>query len=147
MAGEGWGAPKFVTGANEKYFFMCGILHESLRKHAPCTPLFVMDFGLNEAQQRILDDKGMRLPMPAGLDAGMHPYKLKSSVDLYTGSKPGPWVWIDSDMMAVRDCDADLEAAWQGFRRDGIRLAMTRDMGPDTTLGSFSRRYETPKLR
>ena len=38
-------------------------------------------------------------------------------------------------------------AAWQGFRRDGIRLAMTRDMGPDATLGSFSRRYETPKLR
>lgn len=139
--------PRFVTGADEKYFYMCGILHESLRKFLPGFPLYVMDFGLSAGQRRILRENGMLLPLPAGLEAGMHPFRLKSSMDRYVSAMPGPWIWIDADMMAVRDSSAEVHTLCKGLRQDGARLAMARDMGPDRTLGSFSRRYETPRLR
>ena len=138
--------PKFVTGADEKYFYMAGILLESLKQFAPDVPLYVMDFGLSEGQKRLLDAEGILLPMPAGLAPGMHPYKLKSNVDRFVGGVVGPWIWIDSDMFAVRECGAEILSRFDDFRRNGIRLAMTRDMGPDPTVGDFSRRYATPKL-
>jgi hypothetical protein len=106
-----------------------------------------MDFGLNESQLGYLQGRGRLLPRPAGLAPGTHPFRLKSSLDLYLRGKPGPWIWIDADMMAVRDCSQALEALCARAGQGGFGLALAGDMGPDRTLGAFARRYETPKLR
>ncbi len=147
MANEFPPGPKFVTGADQKYFFMCGILHESLKKYAPGIPLYVMDFGLSEGQKSILEKSGMLLPLPSGLEAGLPPSRLKSSIDLFTGGGAGPWVWIDADMMAVRECRRQLEDLLGSLGDDGTRLAVSGDPDPEWTLGAFSVRFDAPKLQ
>ena len=48
---------RFVTGANSRYFFMCGILLESLNEFFPEILSFVMDFGLTESEAQFFETK------------------------------------------------------------------------------------------
>ncbi len=87
----------------ENYFLMCGTLMESLDRHFPLIPFFVMDFGLSEGQKEFFRMRGMLLTMPAGFAKGDHPFKLKSSLGAYLGEDFGVPVWIDADIIAVSD--------------------------------------------
>lgn len=140
----------FVTGINEPYFLLCGMLIESLDRHFPLIPLHVMDFGLSEGQREFFRAKGMLLPMPAGLSPRDHPYKLKGAMRDYLGDRFEAPVWIDADFMALRDGTDDLHARWEEMMSAGKRVAVSTCHGPPggaaETLGEVTRTQPMPHL-
>src|SRR5215813_7093681 len=100
---------RFVTGANSKYFFMCGMLLESLDEFFPGIPSFVMDFGLTEPQAKFFETKNQLLKLPSNLKKEDHPYKLKGNMRSFLGEQfTGTSIWVDSDIIAVGGGHSDL---------------------------------------
>jgi hypothetical protein len=92
----------FVTGANDKYFFVCGTLLQSLEEYFPGIPCLVLDFGLSKSQAQFFQTKNQLLKLPSTLTKTDHPYKLKSSLGLFLGGQTIAMpVWIDCDIIAV----------------------------------------------
>ena len=54
----------FVTGTNDQYFFMCGMLLESLQSCFPGVACRVMDLGLSEARRKYFEQKKLLLKVP-----------------------------------------------------------------------------------
>lgn len=140
----------FITGINEQYFLLCGMLIESLDRHFPLIPLHVMDFGLSEAQREFFRAKDMLLPMPKGLTPQDHPYKLKGAMREYLGDRFDAPIWIDADMMALRNGTEELLARWEQMMTEGKRVAVTTCHGPPggiaETLGSVTSAQPMPHL-
>jgi len=141
---------KFVTGINEQYFLLCGMLIESMERHFPLVPLHVMDFGMSDAQREFFRAKDMLLPMPAGFSPGDHPYKLKGAMREYLGGFDAP-VWIDADIIALRNGTDDLFACWEEMQAGDRRVAVTtchgRPDGVAETLGFVTGAQPMPHLR
>jgi hypothetical protein len=141
----------FVTGINENYFLMCGVLMESLERHFPLLPLHVMDFGLSDAQREFFRLKDMLLPLPPGLSARDHPYKLKGAMRDFLGDRFDAPVWIDADIIALRDGTAELEACWEQMESAGKRMAVTichgRPDGAPETFEFVTGAQPMPRLR
>ena len=126
------------------------MLIESLDRHFPLIPLHVMDFGLSDAQKEFFRAKGMLLPMPAGLTPQDHPYKHKGAMRDYLGDRFDAPIWIDADIMALRDGTDDLHARWEEMMSAGKRVAVTTCHGPPggvaETLGSVVSNQPMPHL-
>ncbi|HEX5210455.1 MAG TPA: SEC-C metal-binding domain-containing protein [Pseudolabrys sp.] len=138
----------FVTGANDKYFFMCGMLLESLHSCFPGIPCRVMDFGLSEPRRKFFIEKKLLLDIPAGLNKTDHPYKLKSGMASFLADEPASLpVWIDCDIVAVRPAGNELlDLAGELVAQNKI-MAMSTDEGPNKTLASVCNSYNEAKLR
>lgn len=92
----------FVTGADDKYFFICNILLQSLEQFFPEIPCFVLDFGLTDTQTRFFESKKRLLKLPPHLKKTDHAYKLKSSLRSFLRDQPSIMpIWINSDIIAV----------------------------------------------
>lgn len=142
------GSLKFVTGANDKYFFMCGMLLESLQGCFPDIPCRVMDFGLSEPRRKFFTEKRLLLDIPAGLSKTDHPYKLKSSMASYLDDEPSSLpIWIDCDIVAVRPASNELRALAGELMSQNKDIAMSTDEGPNKTLESVCNSYGEAKLR
>ena len=99
----------FVTGANDRYFFVCGTLLQSLEEFFPGIPCLVMDFGLSESQVKFFERKNQLLRLPSTLKKTDHHFKLKSSLGLFlSGRSIAIPIWIDSDIIAVTAGNAAL---------------------------------------
>lgn len=139
MTTDGPMVATFVTAANDKYFFMCGILLQSLKKHFPGIKCFVMDIGLSRQQQEFFAAKDILLRMPENLSVADHPYKLKSSMGLFLDDRvEGTPIWIDSDMMAVSQGKDALLDILKGATAGQHRFAMTPDEGHFKTVADFA---------
>lgn len=129
----------FVTGINQNYFLLCGALMESLDRHFPLIPLYVMDFGLTEAQKAFFRAKDMLLPMPPGLSGDTHPYTLKSCIGNFWGEDFGVPVWIDADIIAVGDGTAALLALVEAMADADLRFAAAAShSGPGTAMQTLA---------
>jgi hypothetical protein len=139
----------FVTGANDKYFFMCGMLLESLQSCFPGVPCLVMDLGLSDARRKFFEEKKLLLKLPAGLNKADHPYKLKSSMASFLGDAPSSMpIWIDCDIIAIRDASLDLSDLARDLLSHNKDMAMATDEGPNQTLGAIGSSFcETKLLR
>lgn len=140
----------FVTGINENYFLMAGVLGESLDRYFPLIPFYVMDFGLSVPQQAFFRAKDMLLEMPAGLAKGDHPFKLKSCTGTYLPEDFGTPVWVDADMIALRDGTGALRAQAEAMAREGRRFALAPDQGSSAsgpqTIAAYCRNNPVPAL-
>jgi len=140
----------FITGINEGYFLLCGMLMESLDRHFPLVPLHVMDFGLSDPQREFFRRLGMLLPLPAGLNRDDHPYKLKGAMRDYLDESLGAPIWIDADIIALRDGTAELHARWDEMDAAGQDFALTGAYGrPDglaETLEFVTAAQHMPRL-
>jgi hypothetical protein len=139
----------FVTGIDQNFFLMCGILMESLERHFPLIPLYVMDFGLSAAQEEFFRTRGMLLPLPAGLNKKDHPFKLKSCLGAFIGEDFGVPIWIDADVMALRDGTQTAFDLADTMQAKDQRFAVVPDQGADgdlPTLLSNTRKMNMPAL-
>ena len=148
------GSLKFVTGANDKYFFMCGMLLESLQSCFPGIACHVMDFGLSEPRRRFFAEKELLLDIPAGLSRTDHPYKLKSSMASFLNDEPAN---ADLDRLRhhrrperrAKSC-LDLAGELVSHNKD---IAIATDEGPNKTIRVTSaiplarRNYDQPSRR
>jgi len=142
------GSLRFVTGANDKYFFMCGMLLESLQSSFPGVPCHVMDFGLSEPRRQYFAEKKLLLNIPAGLSKSDHPYKLKSSMASFLNDEPSSVpVWIDCDIVAVRAAGKELFDLAHDLVSQNKDLAISTDEGPNKTLEAVCNSYGEAKLR
>lgn len=138
---------RFVTGANSRYFFMCGMLLESLYEVFPEIPSFVMDFGLTEAQAKFFETKKQLLKLPHNLKKEDHPYKLKGSMYLFLGEQfTGASIWVDSDVIAVGAGNSELFEILDKLSHEQKLLAITTDAGPNKTIRQFVESYPAPKF-
>ena len=115
---------------------MCGMLLESLQSCFPGVPCHVMDFGLSDARRKYFEEKKLLLDIPAGLSKTDHPYKLKSSMASFLNDKlarPMP-IWIDCDMIAVRDGSKELFDLAGELVSQNKDFAIATDEGPNNTL-------------
>jgi len=117
----------FVTGINENYFLMCGMLMESLDRHFPLIPFFVMDFGLSGPQKEFFRRRDMLLPLPPGLHGDDHPFKLKGNLGAFLGEDFGVPVWIDADIIALRDGTQAVFALAEQMAEQDLRFALAPD--------------------
>lgn len=142
------GSLTFVTGANDKYFFMCGMLLESLQSCFPGIPCRVMDFGLSEPRRKFFAEKKLLLDIPAGLSKTDHPYKLKSSMASFLDDGPSQMpIWIDCDIVAVRPAGTELLDLAGELAAQNKDLAISTDEGPNKTLEAVCNAYGEAKLR
>jgi len=119
----------FVTGIDANFFLMCGMLMESLDRYFPLIPLQVMDFGLTAAQEEFFRSRDMLLPMPRGLSKGDHPFKLKSCLGAFLGEDFGVPIWIDSDVIALRDGTQEVYDLAESMAAKGQRFGVVPDQG------------------
>ena len=142
------GSLRFVTGANDKYFFMCVMLLESLQSCFPGVPCHVMDFGLSDARRKYFEEKQLLLDIPTGLSKTDHPYKLKSGMASFLNDKPPSMpIWIDCDMIAVRDGSKELFDLAGELVSQNKDFAIATDEGPNNTLGAVCNSFGEAKLR
>jgi hypothetical protein len=142
------GSLRFVTGANDKYFFMCGILLESLQSRFPGIPSHVMDFGLSEPRRKFFAEKKSLLPIPAGLSKTDHPYKLKSGMASFLNDAPAPMpIWIDCDIVALRNGSNELFDLAGELASQNKDFAISTDEGPNKTLDDVCNSFGEAKLR
>lgn len=136
-----------VSGADEKYFVMAGMLADSLAERLPELPFRLMDLGLSESQREFARRQGWLLPVPAGLRLPSHPFLLKAAMGRYL--KPigeGDVVWIDSDVVAVADGARQVAEQLAAMARQGQSLAVTPEAGTVKTVGQFIRHSPAPKF-
>ena len=139
---------RFVTGANSRYFFMCGMLLESLDEVFPEIPSFVMDFGLTEPQAQFFETKKQLLRLPHNLKKEDHPYKLKGSMYSFLGEQfTGTSIWVDSDVIAVGAGHSELFEILDKLSHEQKLLAITPDAGPNKTIRQFVDSYPAPKFK
>ena len=94
---------RFITGANDKYCFMCGMLLESLQRCFPSVHCLVMDFGLSYARRKYFEEKKLLFNISAGLNKTDHPFKLKSNMASFLNDELSQMpIWIDCDIIAIR---------------------------------------------
>ena len=142
------GSLGFVTGANDKYFFMCGMLLESLQSCFPHVPCHVMDFGLSEPRRQYFEEKKLLLNIPAGLNKSDHPYKLKSSMASFLSAELSQMpIWIDCDIIAIRPGSKELFDLAGDLVAQNKDIAISTDDGPNKTLEAVCNSYGEPKLR
>ena len=142
------GSLRFITGANDKYFFMCGMLLESLQSCFPGVPCHVMDFGLSDAQRKYFEKKKLLLNIPAGLSKTDHPYKLKSSMASFLKDGPSSMpIWIDCDIIAIRDGSKELFDLTNDLTSQNKDFAISTDEGPNSTLEDVCNSFGEIKLR
>jgi hypothetical protein len=142
------GSLRFVTGANDKYFFMCGILLESLQSCFPGVPCHVMDFGLSDARRKYFEEKKLLLNIPAGLSKTDHPYKLKSSMASFLHDEPSSMpIWIDCDIVAIRSASKELFDLASELVARNKDFAIATDEGPNNTLEDVCNSFGEAKLR
>jgi hypothetical protein len=137
----------FVTGANDKYFFMCGMLLESLQSCFPGVPCLVMDLGLSEARRKYFEEKKLLLKLPAGLNKADHPYRLKSSMASFLGdAQLSIPIWIDCDIIAIRAASRELSDLARELVSHNKDMAIATDEGPNQTLGAIGSSFGEIKL-
>jgi hypothetical protein len=142
------GSLRFVTGANDKYFFMCGMLLESLQSCFPGVPCHVMDFGLSDAQRKYFEEDKLLLNIPAGLSKTDHPYKLKSSMVAFLNDAPASIpVWIDCDIIAIRNGSKELFDLAGELVAQNKDFAISTDEGPNNTLEDVCNSFGEANLR
>ncbi len=142
------GSLRFVTGANDKYFFMCGMLLESLQNCFPGIPCHVMDFGLGDARRRYFEEKKLLLNIPADLSKTDHPYKLKSSMASFLNDEPASMpIWIDCDIIAIRPASKELFDLASELVSQDKDFAISPDEGPNKTLEDVCNSFGEAKLR
>jgi hypothetical protein len=142
------GSLRFITGTNDKYFFMCGMLLESLQSFFPGVPCHVMDFGLSDARRKYFEDKKLLLNIPASLSKTDHPYKLKSSMASFLNDASAPMpVWIDCDVIAVRAASKELFNLAGELVSQNKDFAISTDEGPNNTLEDVCNSFGEAKLR
>ncbi len=138
----------FVTGANDKYFFMCAILLESLQSCFPGVACRIMDFGLSDARRNYFDGKKLLLNIPAGLSKTDHPYKLKSSMASYlTEASLQMPIWIDCDIIALRAASQELGDLAHELVSQNKDIAISTDEGPNKTPDAVCSAFGEAKLR
>jgi hypothetical protein len=107
-----------------------------------------MDFGLSDAQRKFFEEKKLLLNIPAGLSKTDHPYKLKSSMAAFLGDTPSSTpVWIDCDMIAVRDGSEELFDLAGELVSQNKDIAIATDEGPNKTLEAVCNSFGEAKLR
>jgi hypothetical protein len=137
----------FVTGANDKYFFMCGILLESLQSCFPDVPCLVMDLGLSDAPRKYFEEKKLLLKLPAGLNKTDHPYRLKSSMASFLGDARSPMpIWIDCDIIAIRAASQQLSDLARELVSHNKDMALATDEGPNQSLSAIGSSFGETKL-
>ena len=115
--------PIIVTGSDRKYFLMTCLLISSLRRWASGIPAFVLDFGLDPAQQHFLNQYVTVLKRPNDLPSDLHPYIYKTAIARYL--REVDWsslIWFDSDMVAVGPISKGLSAALNNMRSSGKEM-------------------------
>lgn len=139
----------FVSGAEEKYFVMAGMLANSLALHYPDIPFLLMDMGLSEAQRKFAQRKGWLLSMPDiyTREKPPHPFTLKAAIGRYLEGYPdGTFIWIDSDIVAVAGGTEDILLQVSRMRKDNFRVAVTTEWDGRISVGDYIQRSNTPKF-
>jgi hypothetical protein len=141
----------FVTGANDKYFFMCSILLQSLEKYFPEISCFVMDFGLTDSQTKFFETKKQLLKVPPHLKKTDHFFKLKSSVGSFLKDQSiGIPIWVDSDIIAVAPESNQLFEIADRLSCQREQIAIGVNFGVRSKITNIREHLEdgpTPKLR
>ena len=138
----------FVTGANDKYFFMCAMLLESLQGCFPGVACRVMDFGLSDARRQYFEEKKLLLNIPAGLSKTDHPYKLKTCMASFLNDEPLQMpIWIDCDIIAIRSGNKELLDLAKNLVAQDKDIAISTDEGPNKTPEAVCNTFGEMKLR
>jgi hypothetical protein len=136
----------FVTGASDFYFAMAGMLATSCARFFPDIPFRVLDFGLTPEQARFFDSKHWLIEKPPSIGSIDHPYALKSQMARYLESQSDTAiVWLDCDMIMVRDGQRDLEDLIERMKTGGQSVAACRDQGA-ASIGKFLASFPSPTL-
>ena len=136
----------FVTGINDNFFLLACQLMHSLERYFPRVPFYVMDFGLSEGPKEFFRRRGMLLAMPHGLDRHAHPYTFKSAMGSLFSQKIGIPVWLDADILAVRDGTQALQLAADAMLQRAARFAVAAADAGDLSLARFCLDYSAPRL-
>jgi hypothetical protein len=144
-----------VTGCDRKYFLMTCLLLDTLRRWAPDFPVYVLDFGMDEAQRRFLSEQSTVLNRPPSLSQNLHPFQLKAAMARYL--QPVNWTamaWVDCDMIAVGPLGESLTASLRNLVSRSGEVAICRDILPSVAdlflkklnFGPFARLLEQNKI-
>jgi hypothetical protein len=137
----------FVTGADQRYFWIVNATIQSLKEQSPGLQVHVMDFGFTPAQARFLEAEGTLLPRPPEIPDNVHPYTLKTCFGLYVRKLDRPnHIWVDSDMMCMQPLQPRALALIGQMKATGRQFAICPDMGPNPTLADFARNLHAPAL-
>lgn len=112
-----------VTGVDAGMFSQLLLLGGSLRRYSPGLALHVCDFGLTEAQRAYVRRRHVLLHKPPEIRA-RHSWDYKANLGRYVAALScDASVWIDADMIVLRDIEAPLQALFQAMRADGHVVA------------------------
>jgi hypothetical protein len=120
-----------VTGCERNYFLMACLLMHTLRRWAPELPLYVLDFGMEEAQRRFLRAYCTVLDRPRELAPNLHPFVYKAAMAEFL--RPIKWrsmAWLDCDMIAVGPLGERLAALMADMAEANHEVAIGRDSLP-----------------
>jgi hypothetical protein len=136
----------FITGADNFYFAMAGMLGTSCARYFPDIPFRILDFGLTPEQARFCAGKNWLIERPPSLANIDHPYALKSQIARYLGNMPDTTVvWLDCDMIAGRDGRIPLDDIIHRMKTSGQSVAACRDQGA-ASIADFLTSYPSPTL-
>jgi hypothetical protein len=130
---------------------MTCLLLDTLRARAPDLRVYVLDFGMDEAQRRFLGTQCTVLDRPPSLHKNLHPFQLKAAMAGYL--QPVKWramAWVDCDMVAVGPLGERLAAVRQELVSRSGEVAICRDSLPSVAdlfakglnFGPFARLLE-----
>ena len=117
-----------VTGCERNYFLMACMLMHTLRRWAPGLPLYVLDFGMDLAQRRLLRAYCTVLDRPRELAANLHPFVYKAAMAEFL--RPLKWqtmAWLDCDMIAVGPLGERLAGLLDDMATADAEVAIGRD--------------------
>lgn len=135
----------YITGANCSYFpVICSFL-QSFGEWCNDERLYVCDFGLSAEQQDFFSRKGILLPRPSGLAAGLHPFYYKASLLLYL--EPLQFdivVWVDCDCLVVGPVGVRVDRWAAQFGKDETFLGVCPDCSD--SVKDFIERVKTRRV-
>ncbi len=128
----------YLTGLDEKYFFLGVTLVQSLELYVPRSSIAILDFGLLPSQKLFFNRLGLSVFGPPPDLKGAHPYTLKTHVNRFLGLEVFASYWLvllDADMFAYGNFVAKLGDVIEDMSSNRALFACGQDMG--TTPGAL----------
>ena len=126
----------FYTGTDAKMLPQSFMLLQSLKEIGAADDLVFCDLGLSPGQRRALARCTRLAVLPPLPQSRRHPWMYKASLGEFAGNDAETIVWLDADMVALRDPRPELGAIVDDMGRRQQTIAACNDY-PSLTLDRF----------
>jgi hypothetical protein len=140
----------YLTGLDEKYFFLGVTLIQSLERYVPRTSIAILNFGLLPAQKSFFGQLGLLVFEPPSDLKGAHPYTLKAHINRFQGIdvfEAYSLVLLDADMIACGNFVEKLDEVIEDMNKQRALIACSADMGTAEGALDFFDKFRCLKAR